>query len=207
MILNEVTTGLVAIIIAYLLGSINSAYIMARLRKGVDIREFGVGNAGAVNVFRHIGIWEGIVVGVADVAKGAVAILVAQALSVSEFWWLGAGFIALLGHNFPVFLGFKGGKGSGTAIGIFLLLVPKEMGLALGIMALTILITRNLVFALGIGFASLPLLIWLFGGSAVLVFYSLALVSLIGLTSLITVRKVGLRRSTSSGTLTKAGRK
>jgi len=199
--------GILVIVIGYLLGSIPSAYIMARLRKGVDIREFGVGNAGAVNVFRHIGIWEGIVVGVADVAKGAVAILVAQALSVSEFWWLGAGFTALLGHNFPVFLGFKGGKGSGTAIGIFLLLVPKEMGLALGIMALTILITRNLVFALGIGFAFLPLLIWLFGGSAVLVFYSLALVSLIGLTSLITVRKVGLRRSTSSGTLTKAGGK
>ena len=199
--------GILVIVIGYLLGSIPSAYIMARLRKGVDIREFGVGNAGAVNVFRHIGIWEGSVVGVADVAKGAVAILVAQALSVSEFWWLGAGFTASLGHNFPVFLGFKGGKGSGTAIGIFLLLVPKEMGLALGIMALTILITHNLVFALGIGFAFLPLLIWLFGGSAVLVFYSLALVSLIGLTSLITVRKVGLRRSTSSGTLTKAGGK
>jgi len=199
--------GILVIVIGYLLGSIPSAYIMAHLRKGVDIREFGVGNAGAVNVFRRIGIWEGIVVGVADVAKGAVAIFVAQALSVSEFWWLGAGFTALLGHNFPVFLGFKGGKGSGTAIGIFLLLVPKEMGLALGIMALTILITRNLVFALGIGFAFLPLLIWLFGGSAVLVFYSLALVSLIGLTSLITVRKVGLRRSTSSGTLTKAGGK
>ena len=197
--------GILGIVIGYLLGAIPSAYIMASLRKGVDIRKFGVGNIGAMNVFRHIGIWEGIVVGVADVAKGAVAILIAQALGVSEFWWLGSGFAALLGHNFPVFLGFKGGKGSGTAIGIFLLLVPKAMGLALGVMVLTILVTRNLVFTLGIGFASVPLLIWLFGGSAVLVFYSIALISLIGLTSLLTVSKVGLRRSMSSGTLTKTG--
>jgi glycerol-3-phosphate acyltransferase PlsY len=148
--------------------------------------------------------WEGIVVGVADVAKGAVAILVAQVLGVSEFWWLGAGFTALLGHNFSIFLGLKGGKGSGTAIGIFLLLVPREMGVALGIMVLTILITRNLVFALGIGFVIVPLLIWIFSGSVVLVSYSLALISLIGLTSLLTISKVGLRRGASSGTLTKA---
>jgi len=196
--------GILGIVIGYLLGAIPSAYIMASLRKGVDVRKFGVGNIGAMNVFRHIGIWEGIVVGVADVAKGAVAILIAQALGVSEFWWLGSGFTALLGHNFPVFLGFKGGKGSATAIGIFLLLVPKEMGLALGIMALTILVTRNLVFALGIGFALVPLFIWLFSESAVLIFYSLAIIGLIGLTSLLTVRKIGLKRSTSSGTLTKA---
>ena len=196
--------GILGIVIGYLLGAIPSAYIMASLRKGVDVRKFGVGNIRAMNVFRHIGIWEGIVVGVADVAKGAVAILIAQALGVSEFWWLGSGFTALLGHNFPVFLGFKGGKGSATAIGIFLLLVPKEMGLALGIMALTILVTRNLVFALGIGFALVPLFIWLFSESAVLIFYSLAIIGLIGLTSLLTVRKIGLKRSTSSGTLTKA---
>jgi glycerol-3-phosphate acyltransferase PlsY len=197
--------GILGIVIGYLLGAIPSAYVMASLRKSVDIRKFGVGNIGAMNAFRHIGIWEGIVVGVADVAKGAVAILIAQVLGVSEFWWLGSGFTALLGHNFPVFLGFKGGKGSVTAIGIFLLLVPKEMGLALGIMALTILVTRNLVFALGIGFAFVPLFIWLFSESSVLIFFSLAIIGVIGLTSLLTVRKVGLKRSTSSGTLTKAG--
>ena len=180
---------LLAIVIGYLLGSIPSAYIMASLRRGIDIRVFGVGNIGAMNVFRHIGIWEGIVVGVADVAKGAVAILIAQALSVSEFWWLGSGFTALLGHDFPVFLGFKGGKGSGTAIGIFLLLVPKEIGLAFGIMAVTILVTRNLVFALGMGFTFMPLFIWLFSESAVLIFYSLAILIFIGVRSLPGVRQ------------------
>ena len=132
-----------------------------------------------------------------------MAILAAEVLGVSEFWWLGAGFAALLGHNFSIFLGLKGGKGSGTAIGIFLLLVPKEMGVALGIMVLTILITRNLVFALGVGFVFVPLLIWIFSGSVVLVTYSLILISSIGLTSLLTISKVGLGRGASSGTLTK----
>jgi len=181
--------GILGIVIGYLLGSIPSAYIMARLRKGVDIRQVGVGNVGATNVFRHIGIWEGIVVGVADVAKGAVTILIAQALIVSEFWLLGAGFAALVGHNFPVFLGFRGGKGSATTIGIFLLLAPREIGIAFGIIALALFITHNVALAIGIGFVFIPLLIWLFQGSAVLAFYSLALVSFIGLTSLPAARR------------------
>ena len=67
---ENVLLGLGTIAIGYLLGSIPSAYIMARLRKGVDIREFGVGNMGAANVLRHIGVWEGIVVGLTDIAKG-----------------------------------------------------------------------------------------------------------------------------------------
>ncbi len=106
--------GLGAISIGYLLGSIPSAYIMARLRKGIDIRQFGVGNMGAANVIRNVGVWEGIVVGLVDIAKGAAAILIARALNVSQPWLLGTGFSALLGHNFPVFVGFRDGKGSAT---------------------------------------------------------------------------------------------
>ena len=109
---ENVLLGLGTIAVSYLLGSIPSAYIMARLRKGVDIRQLGVGNMGAANVLRHIGVWEGIAVGLTDIAKGAAAILIAQALSVSQLWLLGAGFSALLGHNFPVFAGFRGGIAS-----------------------------------------------------------------------------------------------
>ena len=76
--------GLGAVVVSYLLGSIPSAYIMTRLRKGIDIRELGVGNMGAANVLRHVGVWEGSVVGLTDIAKGAAAILIAQALGVSE---------------------------------------------------------------------------------------------------------------------------
>jgi len=179
-----VLLGLGAIAIGYLLGSIPSAYIMARLRKGIDIRELGVGNVGAASVLRHVGVWEGIVVGLTDIAKGAAAILVAQALSVSQLWLLGAGFSSLLGHNFPIFVGFRGGKGSATIIGIFLTLAPREIGIVLGITAIPFFITRNFAFAICIGFIFLPLLIWLFGGSVTLIFYSLAILLFIGLRSL-----------------------
>ena len=177
---------LAVIVIGYLLGSIPSAYIVARLRRGIDIREVGVGNMGAANTFREIGVWEGIVVLLVDMAKGAATILIARALGVSQPWLLGAGFASLLGHNFTVFLGFRGGKGSATAVGIFLLLAPRETGIALGITAIPLLLTRNahnVAVALGIGFIFIPLLIWLFQQSAVLTFYSLAFIIFICLRS------------------------
>ena len=186
---ENVLLGLGVIAIGYLLGSIPSAYIMARLRKGVDIRELGIGSMGAANVLRHVGVWEGIVVGLADIAKGAVAILVAQALGVSQPWLLGAGFSALLGHNFPVFVGFRGGKGSATILGIFLILAPREIGIVFGIAAILFLITHNFAFAISVGFVFLPLLIWLFGGSVTLIFYSLAILIFIGVRSLPNARQ------------------
>ena len=91
---------------------------------------------------------------------------------------LAAGFGALLGHNFPVFVGFKGGSGGATTIGIFLVLAPVAMGIALVIIAIPILTTRNFAFAVFVGLFLLPLFIWLFdvrlfGGSLMLVLYSL----------------------------------
>jgi len=181
--------GLAVIAIGYLLGSIPSAYIMARLRKGVDIRQLGVGNVGAANVVRHVGVWEGIVVGLADIAKGAATILIAQALNVSQLWLLGAGFSALLGHNFPIFAGFRGGKGSATTFGIFLILAPKAIGIVFGIVAVPFFITRNFAFAICVGFIFLPLLIWFFGGSVMLIVYSLAILIFIGARSLPNARQ------------------
>ena len=80
--------SVLVVVIGYLLGSIPSAYIMARIRKSGDIRYLGVGNMGAANVLRHVGIWEGIVVGLTDIAKGAAAILIARALNVPQLWLL-----------------------------------------------------------------------------------------------------------------------
>jgi len=176
--------NLTVIAIGYILGSIPTAYLIARLRKGIDIRNVGVGNVGAANVFWQIGYWDGVIVWIIDMAKGAAPIFIAQALSVAQPWVLGAGFAALLGHNFPVFLKFKGGKGSSTAIGIFLALAPVEMSIALVIIAIPLFITHHFAFSLAIGFIFLPLLIWLFQDSMMLVFYSLALIFFIGLRSL-----------------------
>jgi len=161
--------GIPSIIIGYLLGSIPTAYIVSRMRKGVDIRNIGSGNMGAANVMRQIGAHEGVFVGLIDIAKGAGAILIAQALNVSELWVFGTGFAALVGHNFPVFAGFKGGRGSATIIGIFLVLAPKAILVTLAIIAIPFFTTRKFMAALFIGFGLLPLFVWLFEGSLPLV--------------------------------------
>jgi len=167
--------GILSIIIGYLLGSIPTAYIVSRLRKGVDIRNIGSRNMGGANVMREIGAREGVFVGLIDIAKGAGAILIAQALNVSELWVFGAGFAALVGHNFPVFAGFRGGRGSATIIGIFLVLAPKAILVALAVVAIPFFTTRKFMAALFIGFGLLPLFIWLLEGSLVLVRYALVI--------------------------------
>jgi glycerol-3-phosphate acyltransferase PlsY len=174
--------GVLSIIIAYLLGSIPTAYIVARIRRGIDIRTVGTGNMGAANVMREIGTREGIFVCLIDIAKGAGAILIAQTLNLSELWIFGAGFAALAGHNFPVFAGFRGGRGTATCIGIFLLLAPKATLVTLVMVVIPFFTTRKfpaaifIGFALAcLGFALLPLLIWLLEGSLLLVCYILAI--------------------------------
>ncbi|MFW6117865.1 MAG: glycerol-3-phosphate acyltransferase [Chloroflexota bacterium] len=167
--------GIPSIIIGYLLGSIPTAYIVSRTRKGIDIRNIGSGNMGAANVMRQIGTHEGIFVAIIDVAKGAGAILIAQALNLSEFWALGTGFAALVGHNFPVFAGFKGGRGSATIMGIFFVLAPEAILVTLAIIAIPFFTTRKFMSALFIGFGLLPLFAWLFEGSLPLVRYVLVI--------------------------------
>jgi glycerol-3-phosphate acyltransferase PlsY len=165
--------GILSIIIGYLLGSIPTAYIVSRMRKGVDIRNVGSGNMGAANVMRQIGAHEGIFVGLIDVAKGAGAILIAQTLNISEPWVFGTGFGALVGHNFPVFAGFRGGRGSATIIGVFLVLAPKAILVTLVVVAIPFFTSRKFTGALFIGFGLLPLFAWLFEGSLTLVRYAL----------------------------------
>jgi glycerol-3-phosphate acyltransferase PlsY len=165
--------SILSIIIGYLLGSIPTAYLMSRSRKGLDIRKVGSRNMGAANVMRQIGAHEGVIVGVVDVTKGAGAILIAQALNVPELWVFGTGFAVLVGHNFPVFAGFRGGRGSATIIGIFFVLAPKAMLVTLALVAIPFFTTRKFMAALFIGFGLLPLFIWLLEGSIVLVRYAL----------------------------------
>jgi glycerol-3-phosphate acyltransferase PlsY len=174
--------GILSIIIGYLLGSIPTACIVSRLRKGIDIRDIGSGNMGAANVMREIGTPEGIFVGLFDLAKGAGAILIAQALNVSELWVFGTGFGALVGHNFPVFAGFRGGRGSATVMGIFLVLAPKAMLVMMVVVVIPFFTTRKFSAAILIGialvvvgFVLLPLFIWLLEGSLMLVCYVLAI--------------------------------
>lgn len=180
MILNTV----IATITGYLLGSIPFAYIAGRLKKGVDIRQVGGGNMGALNTMREIGRTIGLAVLIADIAKGLVAVLIARWLGLSMPWIFIVGFAAVVGHNWPIFLGFKGGKGAATTIGVLLALVPHEFAISLAVMALVIIVTSNYRLAIAIGLALLPLTIWQLNGSGILIAYSIALSLFLSIRSL-----------------------
>ena len=113
----------IAIISAYLIGAFPSAYIAGRLRKGIDIREVGSRNVGAMNVFYRVGFAEGILVLAVDIGKGAAAVALARWLDVPIVVQLFAGLAAVIGHSFPVFL--KIIKGT-TQIKKHFLFIPKQ---------------------------------------------------------------------------------
>lgn len=165
--------GILSVIIAYLLGSIPTAYIVARARRGIDIRDIGSRNMGGANVMREIGTHEGVFVGLFDVAKGAGAILIAQALDTPELWVFGSGFAALVGHSFPVFADFRGGRGAATTIGIFLVLAPTATLVTLVVVAIPFFTSRKFGGAMIVGFGLLPLFVWLSERSLPLVRYAL----------------------------------
>ncbi len=146
-----------ALVLAYLLGSFPTAYIVARWRRGIDIREVGLRNMGANNIIREMNWAWGMLVTVVDMGKGAAAVYLAQAFGLGLPWQLAAGFVAFLGHNYPVYLKFHGGKGTATMIGVCFALAPAASGLACGVIALVLLFTRHVFTAIA---ASAPFFIF-----------------------------------------------
>jgi acyl phosphate:glycerol-3-phosphate acyltransferase len=128
---------------SYLLGSIPFSVIMGYAFAGVDIRKHGSGNAGATNVFRVAGPVAAVLASLLDVGKGALPVLLAKSLF-PEFAWvqLASGFAAVIGHVFPIFAGFRGGKGINTLLGMFLILLPIEIGVCLLVFGIIFALTR-----------------------------------------------------------------
>jgi len=132
-----------AIIIAYLLGSIPTALLVSKRLGGVDIRTLGDGNMGAHNVARQFGFKAGLIVTLVDMLKGTFALLIARWLGLSYGWQMAIGVVAVLGHDFPVFAGFRGGQGSATTMGVFLVLFPVPTVIAMFFLLMLYLITRR----------------------------------------------------------------
>ena len=145
-------------LLAYLLGSIPSAYVAGRLARGIDIRTVGSRNAGALNVFHQVGPWAAIIVLVADALKGVVAVLLAMELWGSPLGALYAGIGVVAGHNWPIFLGFRGGKGAATVLGVSLAMQPWLTLIALAPAILVAALLRNVVLGAAIGFVLLNVL-------------------------------------------------
>jgi glycerol-3-phosphate acyltransferase PlsY len=159
--------GIIAVLLGYLLGSIPSAYIATRLMAGKDIRQLGGGNVGGLNVFREVGLGAAAATAFADLAKGAGAVAIAQwLLDVSPPFVLATAVAVVVGHNWMLFLRFKGGKGMGAAIGGLFVLLPLyhfPLGLAifLALVLIVFAITRNVALAMATGLLSLPFIGWL----------------------------------------------
>ncbi|MDI3256230.1 MAG: glycerol-3-phosphate 1-O-acyltransferase PlsY [Kyrpidia sp.] len=134
--------------VGYLLGSISTSLLVGRLMAGIDIREHGSGNAGATNTLRVLGPRAAAVVLAADIAKGLAAVAVAATVAPghSGLWAL-AGLFAVIGHNWPVFFGFRGGRGIATAIGVLLTMVPVPALLAGVVAVIALALTRYVSLA------------------------------------------------------------
>lgn len=157
---------LIIIITAYLLGNISTSYIVAKRLAGVDIRTQGSGNAGSTNVLRTLGKKAGALTFIGDVLKGLIAVLIARFIAYgANLDDTTCAYIAVvavvLGHNYPVFLGFKGGKGVATSLGSMLGMNPLVALLCLGFFIIIVAITKyvSLGSMLGIGLSPVIMMI------------------------------------------------
>ena len=157
-----------ALALAYLLGSIPFGFLLVRLLGGGDVRETGSGGTGATNVTRRAGKRAGLLTLLLDASKGAAAVLLARLLLAGEAdgaWWVAAsGAAAVVGHVFPVWLRFRGGKGVATGLGVFLVLAPLALLCALLAFAAVVWAWRYVSLGSITAACVLPLAVWALGG-------------------------------------------
>lgn len=136
-----------ALVVAYLIGSLTFATILVRATRGIDIRTVGSGNAGGTNVLRTSGKGLALVVAILDIVKGAVAVLLMTSVTFDPRWLGAAAVAAIFGHVFPVFFGFRGGKGVATAVGSFAVLSPFSVLVIVAVFGLVVGLTRYVSLA------------------------------------------------------------
>ncbi|MBI2869004.1 MAG: glycerol-3-phosphate acyltransferase [Chloroflexi bacterium] len=170
-----IVTGVTAVIIGYLLGAIPFAFIIGRFARGIDIRQVGTRNVGAMNTVREIGVAPGLTVLLLDMAKGSLAVVAARLLAAPGVFVFAAGMAAVAGHNWPVFLRFRGGRGAATTLGVLLAVTPAEFGLSFVVVLAVFLFTWSSGLAVGAGLALLPVIIWASGREASYIIYPLVL--------------------------------
>ena len=160
---------LLAVIVAYLIGSIPFGYLIVRAKEGTDVRQSGSGGTGATNVSRRAGKIAGVVTLVFDAAKGMAAVLIANYLltlvdievAIAAWWIAFAAIAAIVGHIFPIWLSFRGGKGVATAIGVFVTLAPWSIVFAGTIFFVIVLVTRYVSLGSMVAVLSVPAFILL----------------------------------------------
>jgi len=157
--------AIIPIVVSYLLGSIPFGYLIVNATTGSDVRQTGSGGTGATNVSRSAGKGAGILTLFLDALKGAAAVLLAEFLlrgNDHAAWWIGAcGVIAMLGHIFPVWLRFRGGKGVATGVGVFLILAPLAVLIAGVLFVVIVWTTRYVSLGSMLSAVAIPFIVWL----------------------------------------------
>jgi glycerol-3-phosphate acyltransferase PlsY len=156
---------------SYLVGSFPTSYVLGKVLKGIDIRDFGSGNVGATNTFRALGPGPGILVLLIDIAKGLIPVSLITPCIVSHFpagvditsLKILSGMSAIAGHNWTVFLRFRGGKGVATSVGVLLGIAPKALGLSAVVWIIVAGSSRYVSLASIVSAVSLPVFMWLSG--------------------------------------------
>lgn len=149
----------ISVLAGYLLGSVPFGYLLVRLRRGADVRTVGSGSTGATNVTRSAGPLAGLLVLALDLGKGYLAVWLAiQLAGANTPWPAAAGLVAILGHSFPVFLQFRGGKSVATGMGVFLYFTPLAVAAVLGVWLVVLILWRYISLASVIASTSYPLL-------------------------------------------------
>jgi len=167
------------IVIGYLLGSIPFALLLARRWGAEDLRQAGSGNVGAANVLRTSGVTPGILVALLDMLKGAVSVVVATRLSGDAGAPAAAGLAAILGHIYPVWLRFRGGKGVATACGVFSVLAPIAVPPVLAIFIAVVWLTKYISLGSVVASIALPPLAYAAGAASTTIAAAVAAAAII----------------------------
>ena len=155
-------SGLLAVVVAYVLGAIPFGFLVVRLVAKKDLRESGSGNIGATNVLRTTGRWPAVITLALDIFKGFAAVWIASALTNDSPLWTSLAALAVMGgHAFPVFLKFKGGKAVASFIGAFLYLTPGPLLAALALFVAVVAGTKLISAGSVVAAAAFPLGVWL----------------------------------------------
>ncbi len=155
------STWLILLLFGYLLGAIPNGLLIGRHLYGIDLREHGSKNIGATNAFRTLGYKPALLVFLTDTGKGICAVYGAMQVTTSPLILLSVGIAAIVGHNWSIFLHFKGGRGVATGLGIITVVIPKITIVVFLAWCLIVYFTRYVSLASIVGAALVPLLVWL----------------------------------------------
>ncbi|GAI02168.1 unnamed protein product [marine sediment metagenome] len=164
-----VTEFILLLVGGYLMGSIPAAYLAARWSRRIDIRQYGSGNVGGANLFKVSAKWIAVVVGLFDIGKAMLAVWVAHLVGLDIAQQVAIGIAGIIGHNWPVFLRFNGGRGISTIMGVALIVpllngyVPWSLIAFMAIMIANVLTVRNIPLGIGIAVAAMPIVSWAVG--------------------------------------------